>query len=97
MVLVHNFIDIDIFEFIILLILFKDELIMKFKETKQGSEIVFTYDFSKNINGVKLFETISKISSDIELRYLKGSIIIKFTNKKEWLNQVLQVLRKDFS
>lgn len=78
-------------------ILLKEARIMKFKETKQGAEIVFTEDYSKNINGVKLFETISKISSDIELRYLKGSIIIKFTNKKEWLNQVLQVLRKDFS
>ena len=77
-------------------ILIKEPRIKRFKETKQGAEIVFSEEFSKNVNGIKLFEEVGKISSDIELRYLKGSIIIKFNNQKEWLKQVMSVLRKDF-
>ncbi|MEA5026877.1 MAG: transcription-repair coupling factor [Erysipelotrichaceae bacterium] len=75
-------------------ILIDDERIKKFKETKLGAEIVFSETWSSQADGVKLFEEISKISNDIELRYLKGSIIIRFNNKKEWLNQVLTVLKR---
>lgn len=77
-------------------ILIKEPRIKRFKETKQGAEIIFSEEFSKNVNGIKLFEEVGKISSDIELRYLKGSIIIKFNNQKQWLKQVMSVLRKDF-
>ncbi|MDD3923546.1 MAG: transcription-repair coupling factor [Erysipelotrichaceae bacterium] len=77
-------------------ILIKEPRIKRFKELKQGAEIVFSEEWSKHVNGIKLFEEIGKISSDIDLRYLKGSIIIKFNNQKEWLSQVLMVLRKDY-
>lgn len=70
-----------------------DPKIKRFKETKQGAEIIFSEEWSNQVNGVKLFEEISKISNEIELRYLKGSIIIRFSNKKEWLKQIIDVFK----
>ena len=70
-----------------------DPKIKRFKETKQGAEIIFSEEWSSQVNGVRLFEEISKISNEIELRYLKGSIIIRFNNKKEWLKQVIDVFK----
>ena len=70
-----------------------DPKIKRFKETKQGAEIIFSEEWSSQVNGVRLFEEISKISNEIELRYLKGSIIIRFNNKKEWLKQIIDVFK----
>lgn len=63
-----------------------------FKENMKDAELTFTEAWSKNADGVKLFEKITTLSRDIVLRYNQNKIKIRFPKNKNWLKQVIEVL-----
>ncbi len=75
-------------------LLLNEESIDTFKEIKETFEVVFKKEWSSQIDGVKLFEIINKISQDIQLRYTNERIQLKFTKRRDWLTQVIKVLEK---
>ena len=57
-------------------ILLNEPRIDSFRDVKNQMEIVFSKAFSDHIDGVKLFETFTTISKDIQLRYVQGLSLI---------------------
>ena len=59
-------------------------------------EIVFNKEWCDNVDGIKLFETVSKISVDLRMRYTRGNIILQLPKKNNWLalaNETLEKIR----
>ena len=79
-------------------LLSNNEKVHQVKETKQEVLMYFTSAWCQNVDGVRLFEMVSKISLDIKLKYEKGQIILVFPKKKnDWLqlaNKVLENIKK---
>ena len=79
-------------------LLSNNEKVHQVKETKQEVLIYFSTAWCQNVDGVRLFEMVSKISLDIKLKYEKGQIILVFHKKKaDWLqlaNKVLENIKK---
>ncbi len=79
-------------------LLSNNEKVHQVKETKQEVLIYFSTAWCQNVDGVRLFEMVSKISLDIKLKYEKGQIILVFPKKKaDWLqlaNKVLENIKK---
>ena len=73
-------------------LLLKEPRVKDFKETKTNVQIVFDEDWSKNVDGIKLFETVGKEAPEATLKYLHGNIILLFNNKKDWLSETIRVL-----
>ena len=61
-------------------LMLSDEIIEDFKEKNKLATVIFTKEFSSQIDGVKFFETVNKISKDINLKYLKGMIRLILRN-----------------
>ena len=68
--------------------------IQTIRELNNYVEIVFTKEWCLNVDGVRFFETISKISLDIKMKYLKGSIVLSIPKKNDWLNIANKILEK---
>ena len=75
-------------------ILLKEPRIKDFKETKNNVQIVFEENWSRNVDGIKLFELVGKEAPEATLKYLHGNIILIFNNKKNWMEETMQVLKK---
>ncbi len=75
-------------------LLISEPRVKSFREKRKEIEITFTPEYSSQVDGIRLFELVSQISREIELKYLKGSIILKLTNTKNWLKICLEVLQK---
>lgn len=73
-------------------ILINEANVENFKENAKDAELTFTDVWSKNADGVKLFEKITTLSRDIVLRYNQNKIKIRFPKNKNWLKQVIEVL-----
>lgn len=52
----------------------------------------FTETWSNAIDGVKLFELMTCISKDIQLRYVNRKITLQFAKRKDWLITVIEIL-----
>lgn len=74
-------------------ILLDDKIIKNFKFKNDKIELTYATDWSSNINGVHLFETINKIDRDIQIKYMKQSIIITINKTKNWLSEMITVLK----
>jgi len=59
--------------------------IQSFKEAKQSIQLHFTQEWSSQIDGVKFFEMISKLSKEITLKYTGGNIVVLIPKTDEWL------------
>ncbi len=57
----------------------------RFDELEKECRLVLSEDYSQTINGVKLFEEIMNLSSDIKLRYNHNKIALIFPKRKNWL------------
>ncbi len=66
--------------------------IASYEEYEKENRIVLTKDYSSSIDGVKLFEKISKISNEIKLKYIKGQIILIVEKKKNYMSRITKVL-----
>ena len=73
-------------------ILLNEPRINSFRDVKNQMEIVFSKAFSDHIDGVKLFETFTTISKDIQLRYVQGKIIVRLPKKGNELALAIEVL-----
>lgn len=56
--------------------------IASYEEYEKENRIVLTREYSAVIDGVEFFEKISKISNEINLRYIKNQIILVIGKKK---------------
>ncbi len=75
-------------------ILLEDARIESYKETVRKTTLVFTEAFSQTLDGIKLFETINQISTEIQLKYTQNKIRLEFENSPEKIDQLLEVLGK---
>lgn len=73
-------------------ILLNEPRVDSFRDVKNQMEIVFSKAFSDHIDGVKLFETFTTISKDIQLRYVQGQIIVRLPKKGNELALAIEVL-----
>ncbi len=74
--------------------LLKEERIQNFKENTRNVQIEFTQSYSSRVDGIKLFEIVGKVAPEAQLKYLHGNIILILNNKKNWLEETLEVLRQ---
>ncbi|CAM3699590.1 transcription-repair coupling factor [Erysipelothrix urinaevulpis] len=72
----------------------KDLRIEAFHEKYNHVELVFTQEYSDIIDGVHLFQLISEMSYDIEIKYIKQKIVIIIPNSNEWIKQMIQILEE---
>ncbi len=75
-------------------ILIHDPRVQQFKERKTSAELTFSVDWSKSVDGVKLFKIISELSATVTLRYTGGSIIVTVPKTGDWLTLTLSILEK---
>lgn len=78
-------------------LLLNSEVIKHFKEQKNHIQITFSENWSSRIDGIKVFEIVSFISSKIELKYVSQSIILTIPKEDEWLslsNKVLESIQQ---
>lgn len=78
-------------------ILSHNERVQEVREKDAAVEIVFSREWCDRIDGVKLFETVSKISVDLRMRYVRGTIILSIPKTAGWLktaNEALEAVRK---
>lgn len=73
-------------------IFLQDDRIESFKERAKRIDLSFTPDYSSRIDGVSLFETVSKISTDIQIKYLNQMITITMPNYSNWIQDLLHIL-----
>lgn len=75
-------------------ILLNDPDIENYRETNDASEITFSKSYSDNVNGVLLFESFSKVSKDIRLRYQNQCITASIPKIKNSLSIVIETIKK---
>lgn len=78
-------------------ILINEPHIENFKETLQGIELIFTEVWSNHIDGVKLFEMMTTLCSDAQIRYANKKITMKLPKRKNWLALVIEILERTLS
>lgn len=74
-------------------ILLDDPIVSNYKETPKNIEITLSSLYSQRIDGVLLFETLTKVSKDITLRYTGGSIHIIIPKGKKDLQMAAESIR----
>lgn len=67
-------------------------IVQSYREIKGKTEITFSPLFSQHVDGVRLFESFTKISRDIAIRYRSGTIIAEIPHVKDSLKIALQVI-----
>lgn len=72
----------------------KEPRIKNFKENTRNIQIEFTEEYSSKVDGVKLFEIVGQAAPEAQLKYLHGNIILILNNKKNWLDETLEVLKR---
>lgn len=78
-------------------LLLNSPVIDNFKELKTGLDFTFTKVITDNIDGLKLFETINKISKAIKIKYVNGKITIsipKSINMLKFASHILELVEK---
>lgn len=67
-------------------------IVQSYREIKGMTEITFSPLFSQHVDGVRLFESFTKISRDIALSYKGGTIIVQIPNIKDSLKLAVRVI-----
>lgn len=75
-------------------LLLKDPIVHSYKEKKQEIEITFSSLYSQHVDGVKLFESFTKISKDITIRYTDNCIIAMIPKGRNDLKMAAQCIMK---
>lgn len=78
-------------------ILINEPHIENFKEQQQNLELIFTEEWSNHIDGVKLFEMMTTLCSDAQIRYANKKITMKMPKRKNWLALVIEILERTLS
>lgn len=64
-----------------------------FDEFDKECRLVLSESYSQQVDGVRLFESIMKLSPDIKLRYNRNRITLIFIKRKNWLNYVMEAMK----
>ncbi len=75
-------------------LLLEDPIVHSYRELRNGSEITFSALFSKNVDGVLLFESFTKLSKDITIRYTGGCIIAMIPKMKNDMDLAAACIKK---
>lgn len=78
-------------------ILINEPHIEDFKEQPQDIRMVFTKQWSNSIDGVKLFEMMTGLCRNAEIRYVNQKIIMRLPKRKNWLALVVEILERTLS
>lgn len=73
-------------------ILTNEVIVEDFKETSRDLRIIFTKEWSAQVDGVHLFERMNQISRSIALRYREGRIILSIPKSKKQLELSIAAL-----
>ena len=73
-------------------LLLNSTVIDNFKEQKTGLDYTLTKVVSDNLDGLKLFETVNKISRAIKIKYSNGKITISVPKSGNMLNYAMHIL-----
>ncbi len=73
-------------------ILINEDHIQTYVELDKSVELTFQSKWSNSIDGVKLFEEMTKISKDIMIRYVDKKITMKIPKSRNWLLTVVKIL-----
>ena len=73
-------------------LLLNDERIESFQEKPQRVELSFTQEYSSKVDGIHLFQIVSEMSYDIEVKYIKQKIVIMIPTNTEWIRFLIQIL-----
>ena len=66
-------------------ILANEPMVDDIKDTQRDLRIIFTKAWSSQIDGVRLFEQMNKLSRSIALRYREGRVILSIPKSKKQL------------
>ena len=69
-----------------------DPNVQNYREIKGGIEITFSPLYSQHVDGVRLFESFTKLSRDITIRYKNGTIIAELPAMKDNLALAIKVI-----
>ena len=69
-----------------------DPIVQSYREIKGTSEITFSTLFSQHVDGVRLFESFTKLSRDITIRYKNGTIIAEIPPMKDNISLAVRVI-----
>ena len=72
----------------------KDPIVQSYREIRNQMEITFSSLYSQHVDGVKLFETFTKISKDITIRYANKCIIVLLPKSKNDLKMAVNCIQK---
>lgn len=72
----------------------KDTIVHSYREVNHHMEITFSTIFSQHVDGVKLFESFTKISKDITIRYANQKIIVLLPKSKQDLKMAVACIQK---
>lgn len=73
-------------------IMLEDGRIESFKERAKTADVVFTQEYSQKVDGIKLFETVSRVSTAIKIRYKNQKITLSIPMETRWIQELLEVL-----
>ena len=71
-----------------------DPIVQGYREIKNSMEVTFSTLYSQHVDGVKLFESFTKISKDITIRYTGGMITATLPNSRDVLLLASEVIDK---
>ena len=69
-----------------------DPNVQSCREVKGGFEITFSPLYSQHVDGVRLFESFTKLSRDITIRYKNGTIIAELPAMKDNISLAIKVI-----
>lgn len=75
-------------------ILINEPHIEDFKEFPQQIKLVFTQGWSNHIDGVKLFEMMTTLCREAQIRYANQKITMTMPKNRSWLNVVIEILEQ---
>ncbi len=75
-------------------IILETSRIDKFKEIAGNYELVFSKDFSDQVDGVKLFEMMNRLSKEITLKYQQEKIQIRIPKRNHSLKMIIELIKR---
>ncbi|MCR4950407.1 MAG: transcription-repair coupling factor [Solobacterium sp.] len=71
----------------------QEPYVQSYRETPGAGILTFSTLFSQNVDGVRLFENLTKLSKDITIRYTGGTIIVNLPKGKNRMEMAVKAIR----
>ncbi|MBQ1342074.1 MAG: hypothetical protein IIY33_06280, partial [Erysipelotrichaceae bacterium] len=73
-------------------IMLKSRMFDSLDELEKECRLTLSQSYSQKVDGVKLFEKVMKLSSDIKLRYTNNRITFMIPKRKNWITTVNELM-----